>query len=694
MKDFSTDKIRNLCLAGQRGCGKTSVADTVAFITGLNNRIGLVDTGTSLLDYTDTEISRKTSVTTKLMAFQWKDSKLNFFDCPGHSDFIGELLSTANVCDSVGFVINAQSNVEVGTQLQWRALEKYQIARFFFVNKMESENVDWQVAVNSIQTTFGQQAIPVQLPIGQSDTFKGIVDIISSKAYEFDTNGKAKEVDIPDDLKDLVETARNNLIEVAAEADDELTEKFLEEDTLNNIDLQKGLRLGIQKGTLFPILFGSAGKNIGIDTMLDFAISHLPSSAQISPFRAFKKSDESIHEVPFDSNGKPMAYIFKIASEGHLGEMVFFRMFSGSLTSGMELKNIQTGNTERVTQIYTMQGKNRADQTKISAGDIGILVKLKNTHVTNTLTGDGLDLYIQPVEYPNPVMDVAIKAKSKGDDDKIASGLHKLNDEDPTFKLISDPALKQMVLWGQGSTHIDVINEKLKNRFGVEVELVRPKIPYRETIRGKCETKYRHKKQSGGRGQFGEVHIRLEPNKRSGGFEFINAIKGGVIPSKFIPAVEKGIVEQMQHGGLAGAQVVDVKVTLYYGSYHEVDSSDMAFKIAGLMAFKQGFLEAKPILLEPIYNVEILVPSEFAGDVMGDMSSRRGKISGMDPEGSSQRIKVTVPQAELYKYSVNLRSMTQGQGFYTIEFSHYEEIPRDAAQKVIEEAKVQAENDD
>ncbi|RKX29469.1 MAG: elongation factor G [Candidatus Zixiibacteriota bacterium] len=693
MKDYSADKIRNLCLAGQRGCGKTSVSDAVAFVTGLNNRVGSVDSGSSFLDYTDAEIARKTSITTKLMACSWKDSKLNFLDCPGHSDFIGELLSAAKVSDTVGFVINAPSKVEVGTQLQWKALDGFKNARFFFVNKMELENVDWQAVVNSIQTAFGQQAVPVQLPIGQSDSFKGIVDILTSKAYEFDADGKAKAVDIPNDMKEAAESARKNLIEVAAEADDELTEKFLEEDTLSDDDFQKGLRLGIENGTLFPILFGSAGKNIGISPMLDFVVSYMPSPLQMSPFKALKNGDESAQEIPCDPNGKPIAYIFKIASEGHLGEMAFFRLFSGTISSGMDLKNIQTGNTERATQIYSMQGRNRIELSNISAGDIGILVKLKDSHTTNTLTEKGLDLFIPPVNYPNPVMDVAVKSKSKGDDDKIASGLHKLNDEDPTFRLIADPALKQLVLWGQGSTHIEVLNEKLKSRYGVEVELIRPKIPYRETVRGKCETKYRHKKQSGGRGQFGEVHIRIEPNKRGGGFEFIDAIKGGVIPSKFIPAVEKGIVEQMQSGGLAGAQVVDVKVTLFYGSFHEVDSSDMAFKIAGLMAFKQGFLESKPVLLEPIFNVEVLVPSDFAGDVMGDMSSRRGKIAGMDPEDNYQRIKVSVPQSELYQYSVDLRSMTQGQGIYTMEFSHYEEVPHDTAQKIIEATKAQAEAD-
>ncbi len=408
---------------------------------------------------------------------------------------------------------------------------------------------------------------------------------------------------------------------------------------------------------------------------------------------ATKDNSEDTVEVACDDSGKLLAYVFKTASEGHLGEISFFRAFSGTLKTGTELKNIQTGAGERVTQMYTFHGKNRDDVTAVPAGDIGVLVKLKDTHTGNTLAAPGLPLIVPPTRFPNPVMDVAIKAKSKGDEEKIANGLQKLFEEDPTFRVVADPALKQTVLYAQGSTHIEVLSEKLRSRFGVEVELVKPRIPYRETVKNKAEKQYRHKKQTGGRGQFGDVHIRIEPNARGAGFEFVNAIKGGIIPHKFIPAVQKGIVEQMQHGGLANALVVDVRVTLYYGSFHEVDSSDMAFKIAGSMAFKEGFMEAKPVLLEPIYNVEVLVPDDFTGDVMGDLSSRRGKIAGMDPEDKNQRIRVTVPQAELYQYSVDLRSMTQGQGVYSLDFSHYEEIPHDIAQKVIEQTKAEQERD-
>ncbi len=692
MKEYSTDKIRNVCLAGQRGCGKTSLSDNVAFAVGLNNRIGRVDNGTSLLDYTDAEISRKTSISSKLLAMTWQNTKINLFDCPGHSDFIGELLSAAKVSDSIGFVVDAGAGVEIGTQLQWKFISSLNISRFFFVNKMDTENANWENTLDTIKNTFGKQSVAVQIPIGQGDKFKGLVDLLHMKAYEYDADGNRKEIEIPADLKDTAESQREQLIEVAAEADDDLLEKFFDAGTLESEDVIKGLQLGIKRSKLFPVLFGSAMTSAGVKVLLDFAVEFLPAPNQMPPAIAKKPGTDETEELPCDPAGKPLIYIFKVTSEGHLGEMYFFKTYSGKITSGLDLKNIQTSGTERATQIYTFQGKNRVDLPAVPAGDIGVLVKLKKTRVGDTLSA-GLDLIIPPVEYPKPVMDVAVKAKNKGDEDKVGTGLQKINQEDPTFELISDPALKQLVLWGQGSTHIEIITEKLKDRFGVEVELKRPKIPYRETVKGTTEQQYRHKKQSGGRGQFGEVYLRISPNERGAGFEFIDEIKGGVIPAKFIPAVEKGILEAMQHGGLAGAQVVDVKVALYYGSFHEVDSSDMAFKIAGSMAFKEGFMNAKPVLLEPIYNVEIIVPDEFTGDVMGDLSARRGKIAGMDPEGSSQRIRASVPQAELYQYSVDLRSMTQGQGVYTMNFSHYEEVPHDAAQKIIEQAKAQQEED-
>ncbi|MEE8576144.1 MAG: elongation factor G [candidate division Zixibacteria bacterium] len=691
MKQYNTDEIRNVCLAGQRGCGKTSVADAIAFDSGVNNRVGRVDDGSSLLDYTETEISKKTTVSGKLLACEWKNKKINLMDCPGHADFFGEMHASLKVSDSVGMVLDASAGVEIGTQLQWRVLEDYGLARFFLINKMDKENANWQQAIESINTSFGKSAVPIQLPIGQAASFKGVIDLLKMKAITFAADGKVTESDIPADLKDEADAARESMIEMVAEADDALLEKFFEEGTLSDEEVSKGLQIGIASGKLWPVLATASGKNEGIATVLDFIAENLPSPAKAQPMKASADGSDEVTELAFDPAGKPMAFVYKVVSEGHLGDLSFFRAVTGSIKAGLELTNFQTRNSERIGQVYTFQGKNRIELPAVVAGDIGVLVKLKDTHQGQTLAEKGAPLAIVPVKYPRPIMDVAISSKAKGDEEKIAVGLQKLLEEDPTFEIIPDAALRQQVLWGQGAAHIDLIAEKLKQRYGVEVETSKPRIPYRETIKSKTEQQYKHKKQSGGRGQFGEVYIRLEPNVRGNGFEFVDEISGGVIPGKFIPAVEKGVVEQMVNGGLCGAQVVDVRVALYFGSFHDVDSSDMAFKIAGSMAFREGYMNAKPVILEPIYNMEILVPNDFTGDVMGDLSSRRGKIAGMDPEGGSTRVRATVPQAELYQYCVDLRSMTQGQGFYTMEFSHYQEVPHETAQKVIAAAQADKE---
>ncbi|MGH8014662.1 MAG: elongation factor G, partial [Candidatus Zixiibacteriota bacterium] len=569
-------------------------------------------------------------------------------------------------------------------QLQWKAIAPFTPSRFFFVNKMEAEGVKWQVALESIKDAFGKQAVAVEIPIGEGTTFKGVIDLLHLKAYSFDEKGNRKEIEIPAELKETVTKERENLIEVAAEAEDTLLEKFFAEGTLSDSDVRKGLLLGIENGKVYPVLFGSAARNIGIKVLLEFISEDLPAPSEMGAEKGFKTGTENQVDVKPEATAKTAAFVFKTLSEGHLGDLSFLRVYSGDLKSGNDLKNQQTGSTERASQTYTFQGKNRIDVPSLAAGDIGVLVKLKQSHTGNTLADSSFSVSFKPVDFPNPVMDVAIRPKTKGDEEKIAAGLHKLREEDPTFKLISDPALQQQVLYSLGSTHIDVLVEKLKKRFGVEVEQSRPRVPYRETIKGKTEVQYKHKKQSGGRGQYGDVYLRIEPKPRGTGFEFVDEIKGGVIPGKYVPAIEKGVIESMQHGGLAGSQVIDVRVAVYYGSYHDVDSSDMAFKIAGLMAFKQGFLDCKPVLLEPIFNVAVTVPDNYTGDVMGHLSSKRAKIAGMDPDGRNQTIRATVPQSELYQYSVDLRSMTQGQGFYTLEFSHYEEVPHEQAQKIIE----------
>lgn len=693
MKAYTTESIRNLCLAGQRGCGKTSVADAIAFCAGLNNRIGAVDSGSSFLDYHENEIARKTTISSKLLACEWKKNKLNLLDCPGHVDFVGEFLSCLKVSDAVGIVINGTSGVEIGTRLQWKAIENSGVSRFFFVNKMETENVNWKANLDSIRDAFGKQVVAVQIPVGEASSFKGLIDLLHMKAYTYDADGNRTEVEIPAELKDIAQAEREHLIENAAETDDELLEKFFEVGTLEDSDVLKGLSAGIAGGKLYPVLFGSAHKNAGIKVLMDFVVEYLPSPDRGRAMKLVKSDGEEPVDAVANADGDPLTFVFKTVSEGHLGELSYFRTVRGTLQPGCELHNQKSGAAERITQIYTIQGKNRVDVTSVPAGDLGVLAKLKSTHTGDSLSLSKSSEKVVQVEYPNPVMDVAVQPKSKGDEDKLASGLAKLGEEDLTFRFVPDPALKQQVLWAQGSTHIDIITDKLKERFGVEVDLSKPKTPYRETVTSSTEKEYQHKKQSGGRGQYAKVLIRIEPNTRGGGFEFVNAIKGGNIPTKFIPAVEKGLVEQMANGGLCGSQVVDLKVTLYDGKFHEVDSSDMAFKIAGLMALKEGFMDCRPVLLEPIYNLEVTVPDDCTGDVMGDLSGRRGRIAGMDPDGHQQTVRASVPQAELYQYSVDLRSMTQGQGMYSMSFSHYEEVPHDVAQKVIEAARLKREAD-
>ncbi len=687
MKEFTTEKIHTICLTGSRGAGKTSLADAIAYYAGLNTRIGKVDEGTSLFDYQEAEISHRTTLSSKLCAMTYRDYKLNIIDTPGHPDFCGELLEAARVSEAVGIVIDATAGAQVSTQLQWRLLEQENVAHFFFVNKMTKENVSWEKNLQSLKDAFGKQAVAVVIPIGEAAAFKGVVDLLHLKAFSFDDKGNSTEIPIPADMKDEVDRERALLVEVAAEASDEFMEKYFAEGTLSEQEVHDGLAIGIRRGTLYPVLFGSAVHGVGIRSMLDFMLEYLPSANELPARKARKVGTQNDIDLIPDPNGKPVAFVFKTVSEGHQGEMSYFKAMNGTIKPGMDLINQANGTVERIGHLYTFQSKNRIDLNSVAAGDLGVMVKLKSTHTGNTLTDKELSVQLPPIPFPNPVMDVSIKPKTKGDEDKLATAFHKLHEEDPTFRLVHDGELHQMVLYGQGATHIEILVEKLKKRFGIDVEIGKPRVPYRETIRSKAEKQYKHKKQSGGRGQYGDVHLRIEPLSRGDGFQFEDAITGGVIPNKYIPAIEKGVAEALHAGSLAGAKVVDVKATVFYGSYHDVDSSDMAFKIAGLMAFREAFMEAKPVLLEPIYNVEILVPDDYTGDVMGDLSSRRGKIAGMEPNGRGQIIKASVPQAELFRYSVDLRSMTQGQGAYSLTFSHYEEVPREYAAKIIEEER-------
>ena len=691
MKVFESDRVRNIALTGQRGCGKTSLADAIAFSSGISNRLGKVDEGTSLADFTEEEINRKSTISLSVLVCPWKNTKVNVLDLPGHPDFIGELIAGLNVAETAVIVLNANAGIEVGTEIQYKYIDKFKLPRIFFINKIEKEHVKTAEVVAQLQDRYGLKVVPVQIPIGEGVDYKGVVDIVRMKGITYDDKGKPTVGDVPADLQDIAKEAQQKLMESVAESDDALLEKFFDQGELSHDEMVAGLKKAIIDQTVFPVLFGSADGNSGIHTLLDFTSDYLPSPAAMPAVNLMKTGSDEIIPMEMSPDGDNIVYVFKSLSEAHIGEISLFKTISGKITQGLDLFNHNKNSAERVGQIYSVTGKERSEIEAVNAGDIGALVKLKATVGGETLAPKNKDVVIPEIDFPVPVMDVGIKPKAKGDEEKLSTGLQKLRDEDSTFNIVIDPALKQTVLYTQGSAHTEIILKKLHNRYGVEVETFKPRIPYRETIRGKTEIQHRYKKQSGGRGQYGDVHLRIEPNTRGAGFEFADEIKGGVIPSKYIPSVEKGIVESMLAGGLSGSPVVDVKVAVFYGSYHAVDSSDMAFKIASSMAFKEGFLQCKPVLLEPISKVEILVPEDFTGDVMGDISSRRGKVAGMDPEGRYTRIRGTVPQAELYNYSVDLRSMTSGQGVYSREFSHYEEVPFEVSEKVIADIKASKE---
>jgi len=681
---MTTDKIRNFGLVGQRGAGKTMLAEAMAYSAGITNRLGRIEDGSTLSDFTEEEKSHQTSLNLSILTCPWKKTKVNVVDMPGHMDFIGDALSGMQVVDSIGLVVNASGGVEVGTLQFYHYIEKDKKPMVIIVNRLDRENTDFKTNMASLEEAFGTKVFPVQLPIGKAEKFSGLVDIVAMKAITFDEKGKQTVGDIPADMKGDAESAREKLVEAVAESNDDLLEKFFDEGTLSEEEMLKGLKAGIASGSIYPVLVSAATLNIGASTILDFAANYLPSPKDVAPVKAKDAGSDKELDVVCSADNPTAVYVFKTISEQHVGDLSLVKVCAGKIASGTEVVNVQTSG-ERIGQIFEITGKERKEVDAANAGDIVALVKLKDTHTGNSLCDKGHQVVLPEPDYPEPVMDMAIRSKAKGDEEKMSTSLSKLNESDPTFKVIQDPALKQTLLFCQGPTQVDLLVEKLKNRFGVEVDLDRPRIPYRETIKGKTEIQGKYKKQSGGRGQYGDCWLRLEPKERGGGFEFADEVKGGVIPGKFIPSVEKGVVEAMLTGGLCGAQVVDVKVVVYFGSYHAVDSSDMAFKMAGSMAFKEGFMKSKPVILEPIYNIAVLVPDDFTGDVMGDISSRRGKIIGMEPLGKMQRVRASVPQAELYKYSVDLRSITAGQGVYSREFSHYEEVPGDVAVKLQEE---------
>ena len=696
MKEYISEAIRNIAFVGHGGSGKTSLSEIILYTAKEINRIGKIEDGNTVSDYTPNEIDKQISISSSLMNVEWNNTKINIVDAPGFSDFIGDVKSALKVCDTAVMVVKSAEGMEVGTDAAKSVIDEYKLPFSIIINKVDSEHSTFFDTYENIKERVHPGATVITYPVSEGINFNGVVDIISMKAYIYGEAGSRNvtESEIPGNLKEQAEGFRTQLIEKVAELSEDLMNKYFEGGALSDEDLKKGLKASIINGNLVPVFALSATKAVGVNNFLDFVSNNFPSPIDRGTVSAKLANKNEPVQVKVDSNGEPVLFIFKTISEQHVGELSLFKLFSGKVSPGMDLLNENNNKTERLNQLFTLNGHNRKDISQVVAGDIAAVVKLKDTHTNNTIASKNYSVIIDPIEFPDPVIRGAIKAKAKGDEDKIATGLHTLHEEDPSFNVKFDPEISQTIISGQGELQLLLAVKRLKDRYGVEVELVEPRIPFRETIKAVAnDVEYKHKKQSGGRGQYGHIHIKMEPLPRGKGFEFVNAIVGGVVPGRFIPAVEKGVIETMTKGVLAGNQVVDVKVTLFDGTYHTVDSDEMSFKIAASQGFKKGFLEAKPVLLEPIYEIEVKVPEEYMGDVMGDISSKRGKILGMDSDGRFQVIKALVPLAELYKYSTNLRSLTQGRGVHKRKFDHYEEMPKEIEQKVIEDYKKSREEE-
>ena len=688
MKEHGPDTIRNIAFIGHGGTGKTSLSEIILFTAHEINRIGSVTEGNTVSDYSPNEIEKQISISTSLMHIEWEGSKINILDTPGYSDFVGDVKSAMRVADTAIMLLKSAEGIEVGTELTGGFINEFALPSAIIINKVDNEHSTFFETFEKAKKRLTSGASVITFPVKEGVGFNTVVDIIKMKAYEYGEAGSRKvtEKDIPSELKAKAEELRTYLIEKIAETSEELMNKYFEEGSLSEEEITKGIKTAILNRSLTPVFAVSATAAVGINNFLDFAAKYFPSPLDRGGEEATLAGKNEKVLVKPDPSGEPVLFVFKTLSEQHVGELSLFKVYSGTVRAGMDLVNQTNNKIERLSQLSILNGRTRKEVPQILAGDIGAVVKLKDTHTNNTLSSKNFGVVINPIVFPEPVIHGAVIPKAKGDEDKISAGLHTLHEEDPSFNVKYDPEIAQTVVSGQGELQLALAVKRLKERYGVDVDLVEPKIPYRETIKATVnDVEYKHKKQSGGRGQYGHVHFKMEPLPRGKGFEFVDAIVGGVVPGRFIPAVEKGIQETMAKGVISGNKVVDVKVTLFDGTYHTVDSDEMSFKIAASMCFRKGFLEAKPCLLEPIYEIEVKVPEEYMGDVMGDISSRRGKIQGMDSDGQFQVIKAMVPLAELYKYSSQLRSLTQGRGLFKRKFSHYEEVPKEIEQKVIEE---------
>ncbi|MDD3032207.1 MAG: elongation factor G [Atribacterota bacterium] len=681
MTKIDVDKVRTFAVVGHGDSGKTSLTEALLYDSNMITRLGKIEQGNTVADYDPKETKRGITINSSLAYLNWKNSTFNIIDTPGYLDFIIDTKTSLRVVDTALIVVCGVSGVEVQTEKVWDYTEEFALPKVFFINKIDRERADFERTSQMIKDYFGQNAVPVQLPIGSEESFEGVVDLLKMKAYYFTTDSEGKsqmeEKDIPDDIKEKASDLRQKMIEAVAENNDEVLMKYLEGEELTQEEILTCLRGGIIDRKVFPVLCGSATKNIGIELLLDFIKDYFPSPVDLPEIEVKDLKEQKEIKIKRSLQDSPFsALVFKTVADPYVGNLTYFRVFSGELNSDSTVYNSTHDIENKVAKIYRMQGKEQTAVDKVTPGGIGAIAKLKKTNTGDTLCDKEHPIEFTKVGYPEPIMKLAITPKSKGDEDKLSIAINRIVEEEPTIQVYRDEDTGETIIAGMGESHLDVVIETMETKFGVEIEKSTPKVGYKETIRNKVQAEGKYKKQSGGRGQYGHCFVEFEPQERGNGFEFVDKIVGGVIPKQYRPAVEKGIVEAMKKGVVAGYPTVDIKATLYDGSYHTVDSSEMAFKVAGSMAFKKGAAEANPVLLEPIYTLTVTIPKDYMGDIIGDLNSKRGKIMGMDEdEKGKQLIKAQVPQAEIFRYSIDLRSITQGRGTYTMKFSHYEEVP-------------------
>ncbi|HEX7117890.1 MAG TPA: elongation factor G [Longimicrobiales bacterium] len=693
-KEYRTDQIRNVVVLGHGGSGKTTLVDALAFVAGSSRRHGSVKEGTALTMYTDEEVEHGISMQATPAFAEWMGVKLNLLDTPGYLDFTGEALAATRVADGAVIVLGAAHGVEVGTEKVWEYCEERGIPRLFFVSMMDKEHADFEKVYQEIKTTLTDRVVPVEIPIGAADDFRGIINLFSGRAHIYKagtTSGEYDETEIPAEKQEEFERWRTELFETIAATDDALLERYLEGGEIGREQAIAAMKAAMLRGEMFPLFCGAAERTWGTRALLNKLVELMPNPAEAAREAGQRPGLDQVVELRAEDDGPLAALVFKTTTEPHVGELSFFRVFSGSIENGQEVWNATRETGEKLAHLAVAQGKERHEVPRLHAGDIGVVAKLRNTHTNDALCGADRPLLLQAIRFPEPDIATAIRAASRSDEDKIGNGLHKLHEEDPTFHSAYDPELRQTIVRGLGELHLEVQLERLRRKFGVAVETEQPRIPYREAIKSVAEGQGKYKKQSGGRGQYGDCWIRVKPLPRGEGYRFVDSIVGGVIPGKFIPSVDKGVQEAARRGVLAGYPLVDFECECYDGSYHTVDSSDIAFQVAGSMAFQKVAAQANPVLLEPVMEVEVVTPEEFMGDVIGDLNQRRGKILGMEPDGKKTRVRALVPQAELYKYATSLRSLTHGRAAHTRKLHGYEEVPAHVAQKVIEAAKAERE---